>query len=74
MEKAVWVFSFAMADSVTLLSAGSEVHGMDQANTRALFGYVGSAEVEEMKFGNGFCLRFCGVFGYSGRFAACRHC
>ena len=40
-------FSFAMEDSVTLLSGGSEVQGGDQANTGALSGYVGSAEVEE---------------------------
>ena len=30
-KRQVWVFSFAMADSVTLLSAGSEIQGGDQA-------------------------------------------
>ena len=42
-----------MTDSVTLLSAGSEVQGGDQANTGALSGYVGSAEVKETSFQKG---------------------
>ena len=40
-------------NSVTLLSASSEVHGGDQANTGALSGYVGSAEVKETSFQKG---------------------
>ena len=42
-----------MADSVTSLSAGSEVQGGDQANTGALSGYVGPAEVNETSFQKG---------------------
>ena len=55
-----------MANSVTLLSAGSEVHGGDQANTGALSDYVGSAEVEEMNSGTGSASDFPG--------SACRDC
>ena len=41
-----------MADSSMLFSAGSEVQGGDQANTRALSGYVGSAEVRTLVSAN----------------------
>ena len=61
-----FLFFVCMADSAMSLSAVSEVQGTsfqkggNQANTRALSGYVGSAEVEEMNSGTGSASDFPG--------------